>query len=259
MKRRKDRIEEIKFHEIDHCATMIKREALSFSKEKQNELLNIFCSDYIAKNPQILDMKSEQQVKKEILDEVLKKNPVLTFVGIDNGNNWLTQLNEGITTLKEKKCCEELGIKFGTGYVENFKLAECISKVIGEKELVKSQFYNDYQSIEQKFNKKTGENLSELVDILNKMRSKYNIKNPLIKRVVLKVDRISKKYFPKNFINNKDANEFNTRINRVEDMMEITSIKPKRDISFIPKVEVPPLNLDRKIENRKEKVVDKEL
>lgn len=81
----------------------------------------------------------------------------------------MRKLNEGITVYKQEMYDKFLGNNTYTGgYRIERDVAKFIADVIGKEQLVSMHFNNDYGAIRTAFNEKTGKELNELVNELNK-------------------------------------------------------------------------------------------
>lgn len=82
---------------------------------------------------------------------------------------YLNKLNEGITSYKQALYDEALGIN---SHIERYSIeksvASFIADTIGKEQLISMHFNNDYNGIRKAFREKTGRDLNDLVEKLNK-------------------------------------------------------------------------------------------
>jgi hypothetical protein len=172
-------------HELDHCAT----------------------TEYVK-----LD-EYDAYDYKDIYQMCKIHNDILVVSGVDDprekvdSNVSLRRLNEGITVYKQKIYNQYTGNKSETQYKTESEVAEFIANTIGKENLITLHFNNDYKTIKEKFYQKTGQDLNELLDVLNnksrlKRRifgklyiKKYekNVKNVMQKMKQKKAEKKSKK------------------------------------------------------------------
>ena len=206
-------------HEIDHCATT---EYLHISKPEYEQ----YIQNYIKRNPQ--DLSNIINTLNRMYN---KQKGILEISGIkdfrqllQNGIN-LQKLNEGITAYKQELYDKFLGNKPNTAYISEKEVARFIGKVIGKENLINMHFNNDYEGIRTSFNEKTGKDLNELVELLNKksilrfLPQKLKIKTlrkklePFEKYCDKKTERKTSNFVPKHNISNPVRNPQKTIIN----------------------------------------------
>ena len=122
----------------------------------------------------IKDSKTINIIREDINEMYARCNGELEISGIQdfrqvlvNGID-LKKLNEGITAYKQERYDRFLGNKPYTNYKIEKKAAKFIGSVIGEEKLISMHSNNDYEGIRTAFKEKTGEELNDLVDELNK-------------------------------------------------------------------------------------------
>ena len=215
-------------HELDHCATA-KDVVLTKQQIREIALYSIKMDEI--KNP----IRKKMRINK-IYRDFEKDHRVLNITGISDNRQEakngieLRGLNEGITALKQEMYDKEMGIKHNTGYKYEKKVAKFIADIIGQEELLKLHFNNDYDGIRYKFMEKTGKDLNLLIEMLNS-KPKFKIRYKFMKRE-------RKKYFD-------EISEFSEKIEQHMD-----DIKPKgTKTDFIPKVDIDNnIELDNNIE-----------
>ena len=165
-KREKQKHNSSIMHEIDHCATT---EYLQISKPEYEQYIQSCIKRNHIENPQ--DISKIKNLLNQIYNE---HKGIFEIVGIQDfrqllqsGIN-LKKLNEGITAYKQELYDKFLGNKPNTAYIAEKEVARFIGKVIGKENLINMHFNNDYEGIKTLFDERTGKDLNELVNLLDK-------------------------------------------------------------------------------------------
>lgn len=165
-KREKQKHNSSIMHEIDHCATT---EYLQISKPEYEQYIQSCIKRNHIENPQ--DISKVKNLLNQIYNE---HKGIFEIVGIQDfrqllqsGIN-LKKLNEGITAYKQELYDKFLGNKPNTAYIAEKEVARFIGKVIGKENLINMHFNNDYEGIKTLFDERTGKDLNELVNLLDK-------------------------------------------------------------------------------------------
>ena len=165
-KREKQKHNSSIMHEIDHCATT---EYLQISKPEYEQYIQSCIKRNHIENPQ--DISKIKNLLNQIYNE---HKGIFEIVGIQDfrqllqsGIN-LKKLNEGITAYKQELYDKFLGNKPNTAYIAEKEVARFIGKVIGRENLINMHFNNDYEGIKTLFDERTGKDLNELVNLLDK-------------------------------------------------------------------------------------------
>jgi len=154
--------------------------------------------------------------------EYLDKEQSTVVVGIVNYRELidLNKLNEGITSYKQALYDEALGIN---SHIEGYSIEKCVASfiadTIGKEQLISMHFNNDYNGIRKVFREKTGSDLNDLVEKLNK---KSYIKS-----------RIFGKLYTKKF--SKDLNSYMESLRKgcnIEEVKRNTDLVPKCEIDY---------------------------
>lgn len=157
------------FHELDHCGTA-EYEDVS-EQEKEEHIKNYIKTNGIKSIP---DQNEYRRVVNQIYETSGGKKAI---VGVKNADVEdekalnLNQLNEGITAYKQEMYDEFNGIKHRSQYRAQKEVARLIANIIGEENMIKLQFDNDYNGIREMFNSKTGKDLNEIIKKLNKIKA----------------------------------------------------------------------------------------
>ena len=222
-KREREKNDSTVMHEIDHCATTT---YINISERQKEE----YTQKYLERN-KIKNYIIENIIRNKISRMYEKNDRKLAISGIQDCRQVvqkgidLTKLNEGITAYKQEMYDKFLETKPHTAYVIEKKVAKFIGDVIGKEELIKMHFDNDYEKIRDTFKEKTGRDLNELVEKLNK---KSNIKAMLFGDAYIRMISI-----------------------KMEEYMKDISAECKKDkrTEFIPKYEMSERNMkERKSE-----------
>ena len=165
-KREKQKHNSSIMHEIDHCATT---EYLQISKPEYEQYIQSCIKRNHIENPQ--DISKIKNLLNQIYNE---HKGIFEIVGIQDfrqllqsGIN-LKKLNEGSTAYKQELYDKFLGNKPNTAYIAEKEVARFIGKVIGKENLINMHFNNDYEGIKTLFDERTGKDLNELVNLLDK-------------------------------------------------------------------------------------------
>ena len=199
----KTRLDSTIFHEIDHCATT---EYVKIDTHDKNQ--------YIQKYLKHHNIKHTNKFIQHINRIYEKVNGMLAVSGISdmrqeiNNDIGLRNLNEGITAYKQEMYDKFLGNKPHTSYGTQKKVAKFIGSVIGEENLIRMHFNNDYEGIRKDFNEKTGGELNDLVERMNK--------KSLLKTILF--GRIYTKYFSKKI--EKYIAQYETTIPKIDENIQ---------------------------------------
>lgn len=174
----KKRRESIILHELDHAATTtyggISREyAVKFVDEKLKSF-NIIQKIAMTK------FKNITEFKRKSIDHIIKNENVRVGVHQLSKNR---ALNEGITRYKQLKYMgEELKGGYNTfvkdSYGPECKVASEIAKIIGEDNLVRMSFNNDFDGMCKLFSERT-DGKGNLQEISTKLEETHSIKRYL--------------------------------------------------------------------------------
>lgn len=165
-KREKQKHNSSIMHEIDHCATT---EYLQISKPEYEQYIQSCIKRNHIENPQ--DISKIKNLLNQIYNE---HKGIFEIVGIQDFRQLLQssinlkKLNEGITAYKQELYDKFLGNKPNTAYIAEKEVARFIGKVIGKENLINMHFNNDYEGIKTLFDERTGKDLNELVNLLDK-------------------------------------------------------------------------------------------
>ena len=165
-KREKQKHNSSIMHEIDHCATT---EYLQISKPEYEQYIQSCIKRNHIENPQ--DISKIKNLLNQIYNE---HKGIFEIVGIQDFRQLLQssinlkKLNEGITAYKQELYDKFLGNKPNTAYIAEKEVARFIGKVIGRENLINMHFNNDYEGIKTLFDERTGKDLNELVNLLDK-------------------------------------------------------------------------------------------
>lgn len=165
-KREKQKHNSSIMHEIDHCSTT---EYLQISKPEYEQYIQSCIKRNHIENPQ--DISKIKNLLNQIYNE---HKGIFEIVGIQDFRQLLQssinlkKLNEGITAYKQELYDKFLGNKPNTAYIAEKEVARFIGKVIGKENLINMHFNNDYEGIKTLFDERTGKDLNELVNLLDK-------------------------------------------------------------------------------------------
>lgn len=221
-------------HELDHCATT------DYVKVEENEQ-EMYIQDFFELN-NIVDDKEKVNFRTFVNNLYKKYNNVLAVCGIKDNRQelrndiYLSKLNEGITAYKQELYDNYLGNKTSSNYKAEKNVAKFIAETIGKEKLINMHFNHDYESIRKNFNSKTGTDLNDLVGTLNNNKSwinKYWITSIM---------------FGKQYDNKKIENH----IQQIKEMTREKNSR-KRNIDFIPKVDVDYTEIGKNIQNVSQK------
>jgi len=157
------------FHELDHCGTT---EYVDISEQEKDE----YIKNYIKTNG-IKSIPDQNEYRRIINQTYKMSGGKKAIVGLKDADVKgdialnLSQLNEGITAYKQEMYDKYNGIKHTSQYRAQKDVARLIADVIGEENMIKLQFDNNYNGIREIFNRKTGKDLNEIVKILNKIKA----------------------------------------------------------------------------------------
>lgn len=193
-KREKQKHNSSIMHEIDHCATT---EYLQISKPEYEQYIQSCIKRNHIENPQ--DISKIKNLLNQIYNE---HKGIFEIVGIQDfrqllqsGIN-LKKLNEGITAYKQELYDKFLGNKPNTAYIAEKEVARFIGKVIGKENLINMHFNNDYEGIKTLFDERTGKDLNELVNLLDK-KSIFKSLETFEKNCEIKPERKNADFVPK--------------------------------------------------------------
>lgn len=193
-KREKQKHNSSIMHEIDHCATT---EYLQISKPEYEQYIQSCIKKNHIENPQ--DISKIKNLLNQIYNE---HKGIFEIVGIQDfrqllqsGIN-LKKLNEGITAYKQELYDKFLGNKPNTAYIAEKEVARFIGKVIGKENLINMHFNNDYEGIKTLFDERTGKDLNELVNLLDK-KSIFKSLETFEKNCEIKPERKNADFVPK--------------------------------------------------------------
>lgn len=193
-KREKQKHNSSIMHEIDHCATT---EYLQISKSEYEQYIQSCIKRNHIENPQ--DISKIKNLLNQIYNE---HKGIFEIVGIQDfrqllqsGIN-LKKLNEGITAYKQELYDKFLSNKPNTAYIAEKEVARFIGKVIGRENLINMHFNNDYEGIKTLFDERTGKDLNELVNLLDK-KSIFKSLETFEKNCEIKPERENADFVPK--------------------------------------------------------------
>ncbi len=157
------------FHELDHCGTT---EYIDESEQEKEEYIR----NYIETNGirSIPDKNEFRRVTNQMYEMNNGKKVISGITGADVEDDIalnLSQLNEGITAYKQEMYDRYNKTKPKSQYRVQKGLAKLIADVIGEENMLKLHFDNDYNGIREMFNSKTGKDLNKIVKMLNRIKA----------------------------------------------------------------------------------------
>lgn len=159
-KSEKQHLDSTIMHELDHCATTEYMDLPNYFNMTKEEF------DETVKREGLEEMVEEIQDKQD--GKLAASGVSKTSFGLEkNGDKLkhssLTMFNEGITAYKQGLYDKASGIDAKTNYQVPKMCAEMVAETIGQENLIKMHFENDYEGIKTLFQEKTGKNLDELV------------------------------------------------------------------------------------------------
>lgn len=188
-------------------------------------------------NNEIKSKRMQNFIRRNVEEQYKKCDGILAVSGIfdyrqlaENGIN-LRMLNEGITAYKQEMYDKFLGRKIKVSYNMEKDVAEFIANIIGRDELINLHFNNDYEGIRGKFKEKTGNELNELVKILN---SKSIVKTILFGTIYTRKIGMRIKTF-------------------MEDSRRGVDIISKKNADFVPKFDIDHTEIKKFIEDAENK------
>ena len=193
-KREKQKHNSSIMHEIDHCATT---EYLQISKPEYEQYIQSYIKRNHIKNPQ--DISNIRNSLNQMYNEhegILEISGIQDFRQLLQNGIDLKKLNEGITAYKQELYDKFLGNKPNTAYIAEKEVARFIGKVIGRENLINMHFNNDYEGIKTLFDERTGKDLNELVNLLDK-KSIFKSLETFEKNCEIKPERKNADFVPK--------------------------------------------------------------
>lgn len=157
------------FHELDNCGTTV---YVDMTEQEKDE----YIKNYIKTNG-IKSIPDQNEFRRVINQTYEMSDGKKAIVGIKDADVKddialnLAQLNEGITAYKQEMFDKYNGVKHRSQYKAQKDVARLIADVIGEDNMIRLQFGNNYNGIREMFNRKTGKDLNEIVKMLNKIKA----------------------------------------------------------------------------------------
>ena len=187
----KTKLDSVIFHEIDHCATT---EYVKIDNNEKDQYVQKYLNNHNIRNKNAFIQKLNKLYEK--VNGILAVSGIFDMRQVINNDVNLRSLNEGITAYKQEMYDKFLGYKVYSPYEPQKTVAKFIGNVIGKENLIGMHFNNDYNGIRKSFNEKTGQDLNDLVDKMNKqsMLKTRVFGKPYIKYYSKKIEKYISKY-----------------------------------------------------------------